>query len=268
MKISKKIIVLSLATALTISPIMVNANSHKEVINVNDIEEEVLVEKQEVEYIKYTGKIVEINKEGSNSILVKDNEEDDMNGEVYHINEKVIILDTKTNNIVAKEELKVGMTVTTYTHKNTPVALSSPAQRTPNVIVINEEIGEEVEVEETQEILVIDKILINEKEINLEKELYNNEDGMAMIPLRQIVEELGYEVKWNNESRSIELTKGVQWTSLTIGEDNYNFAKMIVKLGAAPELKEGTTFIPLTFVEEVLKVEINITDTGKIKIIK
>lgn len=351
MNISKKIMVLSLATVLTVSPIMANANSEKEVINVKSTEE-ALVEKYELEYIKYTGKIVERDENQSNSILVKDNEEDLMNGEVYHINENVIILDGKTKNIVNRDELKVGITVTTYTHKNTPVALSLPAQRTPDVIVINEdedsgfievskfdeelvnaenklkllisedtiivdEAGEKVEKEdlankdlivfytestrsipaqttaekiiilneeeevmiderdetevveeEIQEIRVIDMLEINNKEINLEKEVYGNEEGVVMIPLRQIAEELGYEVKWNNETRSVELTKDVQWTSVTIGEDSYNFAKMIIKLGAAPELKEATTFVPLTFLEEVLKVNINITEAGIINIVE
>ena len=87
-----------------------------------------------------------------------------------------------------------------------------------------------------------------------------------MIPLRQISEALGYEVAWNNETRTAELTKGAQWTSVTIGEDNYNFAKMIVKLGIAPEIKEGSTFVPFTFLEEVLKVNLEIMESGMINI--
>lgn len=89
-----------------------------------------------------------------------------------------------------------------------------------------------------------------------------------MIPLRQIAEAIEYEVKWNNKLRSVELTKGAKWTSLTIGQDNYNFAKMTVKLGAAPELTEGTTFVPLTFLEEVLRVDVDITEEGIINILE
>lgn len=346
MKISKKLLVFSLAASLTISPFMVSASNEEKAEDLVSTEIEVINERQEQmkEYIEYRGKIVEaIKDEKINSIFVKDNEEDPMNGEVYHITDKVIILDAENKKIVDGKDLKKGMTVTTYNHKNTPVTLSIPAQSVPSVIVINQdedtgfidvdkfdeelvntentlkvilseetimidqagkevkeddlknrdlivfysastksipaqvvaekiilikEKEEPVDEDQIKEIKVLDKILLDGKEIKLEKELYNNEEEMAMIPLRQISEALGYEVEWKNETRSVELKKGAQWTSLTIGEDNYNFAKMLVKLGAAPELKDATTFVPVTFLEEVLKQDIEITESGMISLIK
>lgn len=350
MKISKQIIALSMATCLTLTPLAVSANNEKEVIDMLPISAEVINEKPEelvAEYDEYTGKIVEITeKEELISILVKDSEEE-FNGEVLHLNKDVIILNSKTKENMKMEDLKEGMKVTRFAHKNTPVLLSMPGQLTPQVIIVNEEdtgsvnvskfnvdlvnaentlkllveeetiivneAGEKVEkgdlvnrdlivfysvatksipaqapvqkiilmdqeeelIEETEEeveeseklkeISVLDKIVIDEKEISLDKELYNK-DGMTMIPLRQISEALGYEVAWNNETRTAELTKGAQWTSVTIGEDNYNFAKMIVKLGIAPEIKEGSTFVPFTFLEEVLKVNLEIMESGMINI--
>lgn len=355
MKISKQIIALSLATCLTASPLMVSANNVKELVDIVPISGEVINEIEEElrpEYVKYEGKIVKIEKrEKSNSILVKDNEEEEFSGQVYHLGEGVIIIDAKTKEIVDEKALKEGMMVTSFSHKNTPVAESMPPQSTPNIILINqgedtatvnvskfnedlvnventvkilieektemvnqagekvekedlvnrdlivfysistksipaqapahkiilldekeepviEEELDEVEVEDKQaKIQALDKIIINEEEISLEKKMYSK-DGMIMIPLRQIAESLGYEVTWDNARRTAELTKGPQWTSVTIGQDNYNFAKMLVKLGSAPSLNNSSTFVPFTFLEEVLQVNLEITQAGVMKIIE
>lgn len=83
-----------------------------------------------------------------------------------------------------------------------------------------------------------------------------------MIPLRLVGESLGYEVSWNQETKTSELVRGPQWTALTIGEDNYNFAKMLVKLGTAPVLIEDRTFVPMSFIEEILKAEVEVMPEG------
>lgn len=357
MKTSKQLIALSIATSLTLTPLAVSANSEKGLIDMVSINAEVINEGPEelvAEYSKYTGKIVEITeKEELISILVKDGEEE-FNGEVLHLNKDVIILNSKTKENMKMEDLKEGMEITRFAHKNTPVLLSIPGQLTPQVIIVNEEAtgsfdvskfdedlvnsentlklnieeektimvnetGEKVEkedlvnrdlvvfysvatksipaqaaaqkiillderqepeIEESEEVVeeadeevedkqakiqALDKIIINDKEISLDKELYSK-DGIIMIPLRQISEALGYEVTWNNETRTSELTKGAQWTAVTLGEDNYNFAKMLVKLGSAPEINGGSTFVPFTFLEEVLKVNVEITESGMINI--
>ena len=46
----------------------------------------------------------------------------------------------------------------------------------------------------------------------------------------------------------------------------YSFAKMTVKLDKAPEIKEGTMFVPLNFIEEVMQLEMEITQDGMINI--
>ena len=66
--------------------------------------------------------------------------------------------------------------------------------------------------------------------------------------------------------KTAELTKGAQWTAITIGEDNYNFAKMLIKLGTAPEVKDSSTYVPFSFLEEVLRVRVEITEKGMIEI--
>lgn len=73
-----------------------------------------------------------------------------------------------------------------------------------------------------------------------------------MIPVRSLAEALGMEVKWVQDTKASELTKGIKWTSIMTGEDAYNVNKMLVRLGQAPEIVNNTQYVPLNFVSEVL----------------
>lgn len=98
------------------------------------------------------------------------------------------------------------------------------------------------------------------------KYTFKNEEEIIMIPLRAVSEALNYEVTWNQETQSVELKARAQWTQITIGKDYYFFAKMApISLGKAPEIINGRTFVPLEFVEKILRADVFIED-NKIKI--
>lgn len=170
-----------------------------------------------------------------------------------NLSEDTIIVD-ENGNKVEKEDIANNDLIVFYTISTRSI----PAQTTPEKIVVMDQ-------EEENVVSVLDKVVINEKEIQLEKVLYESE-GFTMVPLRQITEELGYEVKWNNETATAEVIKGAQWTAVTIGEDNYSFAKMLVKLGKVPEIKDSSTYVPLNFLEEVIQASVEINEDGKINI--
>ncbi|MFC4099920.1 copper amine oxidase N-terminal domain-containing protein [Paenibacillus xanthanilyticus] len=86
---------------------------------------------------------------------------------------------------------------------------------------------------------------------------YLNKNGKdVMIPLRDMAASLGYSVTWNGKTQSAELTKGAQWTSVKPGADQYSFARMLIKLGAAPEQKNGKIFVPDSFAAQVLQADV------------
>lgn len=87
-------------------------------------------------------------------------------------------------------------------------------------------------------------------------------DGTKMVPLRQVAEGiLGLDVKWINETKSVEVGSGPQWTSLTIGENSYFFARVApFKLSQAPEITNSLTYVPVEFFSEVLRYEV--AETG------
>ena len=209
------------------------------------------------------GVIVVKESEEPSFIKVSGFNEDLVSGEndlKLNISEDTVIVN-KDGEKVEKEDIKDKDLIVFYTASTKSI----PAQTTPEKIIVIKETLKEENVEIT-EITALDKIIIDGKEVKLTNLIYTNDEGIKMIPLRQIAEALGYEVKWNNKARSAELTKGAQYTSIVIGEDNYNFAKMLIKLGTAPEFKDSTSYVPISFLEEVLKLGVEITKEGIINI--
>lgn len=336
---TKKVMALSMATIIALSPVAVKAENIED-NNIISIEEEVKVETPK--YIEFKGKIVDINSKDKHfSILLENDSEEGMDKLIVHVPEDMILVNAETMDFVSREELKNGMEASIFYPENTPMALSNPPQLTPKVIVLGKEetnnvlvdrfdedllnsaknlkilVNDDIEIideegnkvkkedlkdrdliifydivlrsypgqttpkkiivlnedelqvpEEENELKVLDKIIINEEKVELEDSLYENEDGVVMVPLRQIGEKLGYEVEWDHETSSASLTKSLEWTRVTIGKDQYNFAKMLIKLGTAPELKGEKTYVPMTFLEEVLKTNLEFTQDGLLQINK
>lgn len=78
-------------------------------------------------------------------------------------------------------------------------------------------------------------------------------DDHVMVPLRAIAEALGYEVIWNNETRSVDLIQGPHFTSVFIGNNAYFINRMAPsELSVAPLIINGRTLIPIEFITEIL----------------
>ncbi len=84
-------------------------------------------------------------------------------------------------------------------------------------------------------------------------------DGIWMLPLRSIAENLGFVVGWDEDAQRIDLQKGVDHIQITIGTDEYlKLGGQSFALGIAPEISQERTFVPVTFFSEVLSVEVTI----------
>lgn len=310
----KKALALSLAAIIMASPLAAGA----EKLDIKDDGEiQATIEEVKGNYRSFSGKIKNVSiEDGKGSILVKGEDED----LVFHINEDVLVTDMRKTKENKMMHLKEGAKITAFYGKNTPVALSLPAQLTPEVIVVENEEGltakvdnfdkdlissdnqlklnvedaeeyaskkllviygpstksipaqttpeiifildEKVEEpkEEVEDIKVLDKIKIDGREVKMN--MYKNSKGVVMVPVRDIAEALDYKLTWNGKTKPIELTKDGQWTKITLGKNSYSFARMAnFELEAAPELKNGTTYVPASFIEKVLRVDsFNIID--------
>jgi len=146
--------------------------------------------------------------------------------------EETVIVD-REGNLLEKEDIRNSKAVVFYGIAE----LSLPAKAVPQkVIVLKEQLKD------------TGRAVIEGVETVLNKPMYMK-DNTIMVPLRQIAEALGYEVKWNGENYSVEIMKGAHWFLVKIGEDDYNFAKMKTQLGIAPELVDSTTYVPVEFLE-------------------
>ncbi|SFL55748.1 Copper amine oxidase N-terminal domain-containing protein [Paenibacillus sp. 1_12] len=99
-----------------------------------------------------------------------------------------------------------------------------------------------------------------------EASLYVGANNTIMVPIRAAAEALGYNLTWMPTTQSLELIKGNQFLTLQIGQDKYSFAKMLIQLEVTPELKNEKTYVPLSFFEEVMKLQVTASPTGTITI--
>lgn len=75
----------------------------------------------------------------------------------------------------------------------------------------------------------------------------------VMIPLRTVAEALGYNVTWDGETQTVMLNNVI---TLSIGKDYYTYARTApIKLGIAPVLVKGSTYVPLEFFTDVMRIK-------------
>lgn len=95
-------------------------------------------------------------------------------------------------------------------------------------------------------------LLINDKAISLEDDIYIGESGQLMVPLRQVAEALNYKVLWNNVDQSIELKDNSNLVSLQIGNNNVSLNNKNLNLSLTPIIKNHKTYLPVEFFSNVL----------------
>lgn len=148
---------------------------------------------------------------------------------------------------------------------------SIPAQTTPKrIVVLSEE-----EVMPSQNASTTNKVVVHPDVTNFPlivagKKLegasaFNRPDGTIMIPARATLEALGYQVTWDAGRYEVMVNQGV--SSFKIGEAQYHFAKMApIQLEAAPEIRDGMTYVPLSYFQRVLKINNAFVFEGQIEI--
>lgn len=98
---------------------------------------------------------------------------------------------------------------------------------------------------------------------------WNFEAKQIMLPLREVSEALGFKVTWNEENRTVEVSKAntPTWTLLQAGKDEYAYNKMYKSLGAAPVIHEDKMYVPVSFYSTILQAKTAIAaDAPVIKI--
>ncbi|MCZ8519135.1 MULTISPECIES: copper amine oxidase N-terminal domain-containing protein [Paenibacillus] len=81
-------------------------------------------------------------------------------------------------------------------------------------------------------------------------------DGSTLVPFRAIAESLQAEVAWNAEERSVTVTRGDTVVKLFIGSTTAVVNGEEVALEVAAQIENGSTVIPVRFVSESLKADV------------
>lgn len=102
----------------------------------------------------------------------------------------------------------------------------------------------------------------------LENRIYDDENNTRMLPLREVSEAIGFNVEWNDEEKScIVGSEYFPSVKLYIGEDKYIYgADAVAELGTAPVIKEGKTYVPEKFFDELLPVSVTDDENRTINI--
>ncbi|WP_150270005.1 copper amine oxidase N-terminal domain-containing protein [Paenibacillus tepidiphilus] len=74
-----------------------------------------------------------------------------------------------------------------------------------------------------------------------------------LIPLRAVAEALGFELTWNNTTKTVDVSKDNIFTTVKSGEDRYAVNKMSTTLGTAPVTQANKLYVPVSFISEVLR---------------
>jgi len=143
---------------------------------------------------------------------------------------------------LAEQHLVVFYTIAT---------MSIPAQTPPSKVIVLDNIEKEEPIEvdpvPTPEPAPSDSAI---QEI-IQNDFYEVE-GTKMVPLRLIVEELGFKVEVTPKGAII--SKGAVSYTITRGQKEYGYNKAIRQFDVAPALLEnGKTYVSVKFVEELMK---------------
>lgn len=82
------------------------------------------------------------------------------------------------------------------------------------------------------------------------------ENNTIMLPLNDVATSLGFNITWNEKLNQIDINKGPIFTSIKNNENRYFFGRMApVKLNEAPKIIDGTTYVPVEFFSNILRID-------------
>ncbi|MEF9958620.1 MAG: family 10 glycosylhydrolase [Niameybacter sp.] len=90
------------------------------------------------------------------------------------------------------------------------------------------------------------------------------EEGTTLVPLRIISENLGADVDWEGESRSIIIQQGESMIALTVDSTKAMVNGQTQSLLVAPKTVNGTTMVPIRFISENLGALVDWDSVNKI----
>lgn len=210
------------------------------------------------------------------AIVLREAEEEQLGVKVTKFNDELISEDnslqlkiTDDTTIVdqngkdmTKEDM-IGKEVVAFYGPAVTMSLPGQSNAVKIIVLSNSDSAEKTDDKKSMDIKIDDKIIVNDREIVLADKMYKSE-GIWMMPIRDVGVALGYDVKWDNPTRMAELKKNEQMLTSNADANDYGINKETVKLEKAPEIKEARMYVPVSFIEEVMKLDTEVTEDGTI----
>ena len=109
------------------------------------------------------------------------------------------------------------------------------------------------------------KIILDGKELTSgQSVLVENINGTVMVPLRLISESLGYNVGWNQKSKTVTIEQQGKIIKLVVNQKAASVDDKTVMLTTAPILRSNTTLVPIRFISEQFGLTVGWDNTKKI----
>lgn len=89
------------------------------------------------------------------------------------------------------------------------------------------------------------------------------QNGTTLVPMREIFESIGAEVKWNNTTKTVTATKGNDTLVLIVGAQYLTLNGQKVPLSVPAKLVNNSTLVPLRVVSESLDAIVAYGKVGK-----
>lgn len=82
-------------------------------------------------------------------------------------------------------------------------------------------------------------------------------NNRSLVPLRVVSENMSYDVNWDSASKQAIVSLGDKSICFAIGSDNANVNNNLVRLEAAPEIINGSTYVPIRTIADCMGAEIS-----------
>ncbi|MBD8498847.1 N-acetylmuramoyl-L-alanine amidase family protein [Paenibacillus arenosi] len=107
-------------------------------------------------------------------------------------------------------------------------------------------------------------IIIDDKKLTLPSNAeVKNMNQSVMIPLRVVIEHLGFAVDWQKESKQLHISDGTNKIELTVGSNTSIVNGTETTLSSPPVVEGGTALVPLRFVGEQFGLKVRWDNANK-----
>ncbi|CFJ17547.1 BBRPI [Mycobacterium tuberculosis] len=101
------------------------------------------------------------------------------------------------------------------------------------------------------------KVEYNQKSIVFPDQKPILQNNRTLVPIRPIAESLGFDVDWNEETRTVLIKKGDDQVRLVVSQKIARKNGVTVKLDVPAQIVNQRTMVPVRFIAEALEYEVN-----------